>query len=118
MWECLAAAYGLVDSERLWYRTSDETLVTDNLLGKSRLETTLYSRNVGGELNFVLVTQVENYIDAVNEMEMLEFEAFLQKRFGVGALDRNNFNFMDFMLSQDWDGTIILTKRSRIDGIE
>lgn len=43
LWKLLAAAYGLVDSGRLWYRTSDQALVTGHKLTRSRYEPTLYS---------------------------------------------------------------------------
>lgn len=57
----------------MWYLTSDETLVTDHNLTKSRFETTLYSKHVHGKLAFVLVTKVDIYIYAGNYTTMLEF---------------------------------------------
>lgn len=49
-----ATDYGLVRSGRLWYRTSDEALVTEHRLTKSRYDHTLYFRRTEGNLPFIL----------------------------------------------------------------
>lgn len=63
LWKLLAAAYGLVDSGRLWYQTGDNALVSGHNLTRSMFEHTLYyHRNDDGILSFVLVARVDNYI--------------------------------------------------------
>eukprot|EP00171_Calliarthron_tuberculosum_P021088 IDg21088t1 len=65
LWRLTAAAYGLVDSGRLWYMTSDTTLTEKFGLTKSKFEQTLYYRkDTEGDLVFALATQVDNYIHA------------------------------------------------------
>ncbi len=44
LWKLTAAAYGLADSGRLWYLTSDTALTDEHGLKKSKLEPTLYYR--------------------------------------------------------------------------
>lgn len=61
LWLLPAAAYGLVHSVRLWYRTSDHFLFTDHNLTKFRLETTGYYKHNNEKLDFLLATQVDNY---------------------------------------------------------
>lgn len=62
LWKLLAAAYGLVDRRHLWFRTSDNALVNDYILDKSRYEHTLYFKKQDDELFFILLAQVDNYI--------------------------------------------------------
>lgn len=55
MWLLLAAAYGLADSGRLWYRTNDDALVNIYNLTRSRYEPTVYFiKDAHGKLNFIL----------------------------------------------------------------
>lgn len=118
LWKLQAAAYGLVNSGRLWYRTSDYALVSEHKLTRSRYEPTLYYAQVDGILAFVLVAQVDNYIYAGMDAQMRSFESFLQNRFLVGALDRRCFSVMGCELNQNVDGTIILTQQSRLTDID
>lgn len=55
LWKLLAAAYGLVDSGRLWYRTSDQELVSAHNLIRSLYEPTMYYQQFGGKFAFILV---------------------------------------------------------------
>lgn len=68
LWKLLAAAYGLVDSGRLWYCSCEHALIDDNGLTKYNYEHTLYYRRKNdGALSFVLVAQVENCVYAGEE---------------------------------------------------
>lgn len=118
LWKLKAAAYGLVDSGRLWYRTSDHALVSEHKLTRSRYEPTLYYKRVNGELAFALVAQVDNYIYCGTEAEIRSFEDFLQQRFSVGALDRHEFAVMGCEITQDSTGTVRLTQRDRLHDID
>lgn len=63
LWKLLAPAYGLVDSSRLWYLTSNSALCDEYGLTRSKYESTLYfNHDERGNLNFVVVVQVDNYI--------------------------------------------------------
>lgn len=63
LWLLLAPSYGLADSGRMWYRTNDEALLNVNHLSRSKFEPTLYFRKSDcGDLNFLLVIQVDNYL--------------------------------------------------------
>lgn len=119
LWKLLASAYGLVESGRLWYRTSDGALVDEYGLTRSRYEHTLYYRKEeSGSLSFVLATQVDNYIYAGTQDEVSKFEKFLQKRFEIGTLDRHNFTVMGCEIGQTPAGTITLTQRARLEAID
>ena len=62
-WKITAAAYGLTESGRLWYLTSDSALMEVYGLRKSQYENTLYfEKNGQGYSKFNLVTLVDNYI--------------------------------------------------------
>lgn len=118
-WKLLAPAYGLTDSGRLWYRTSDQALITDHNLTRSRYEATLYYRHSDNhKLTFLLVAQVDNYIYAGDEREMTSFESFLQNRFRVGALDRASFDVMGCELTQSPDGSVTLRQSSRLADLD
>lgn len=117
LWKLKAAAYGLVDSGRLWYRTSDHSLLTDGHLTRSRFEPTLYFKGVIDMLAFVLVAQVDNYIYAGPKEELQSFEGFLPRRFRIGALDRKDFAVMGCEILQTAEGSIVLTQRSRSDDL-
>ena len=45
-----------------------------------------------GVLEFILVVQVDNYIYCVEKERTDEFEDFLQTKFTVGELERDNFS--------------------------
>ena len=119
LWELRAAAYGLVDSGRLWYRTSDSALISEHHLLRSKYEHTLYyKKDANQSLSFLLATQVDNYIYTGIEKEIKSFEKFLQHRFKVGTLERCNFNVMGTEINQTPSRTITLTQKARLDTID
>lgn len=119
LWELRAPAYGLVDSGRLWYRTSDSALITEYNLTKSRYEHTLYyKKNDTHTTTFILVAQVDNYIYAGTETEIYSFETFLQERFKIGTIEKGLLNVMGTEISQAKDGTISLTQSTKIQSID
>ena len=119
LWKLCAPAYGLVDSGRLWYRTSDCALISDYHLTRSRYEHTLYyKQDASHSLTFLLVTQVDNYIYTGTENEISSFESFLQDHFKVGTLEKTNLNVMGTEITQSPSGTITLTQSIRQNGID
>lgn len=62
LWKVLATEYGLVNSGRPWYRTSDQDIVSENHLTRSRFETTICFLHANGKWKFILVAQVDKYI--------------------------------------------------------
>jgi len=91
IWKLTKAAYGLADSGRLWYLTSDSAIVEKYGAIRSKLEPTLYySKDSAGQLAFVMVAQVDNYIYAGDPSHLEKFERFLRKEFDVGELDTAN----------------------------
>lgn len=118
LWKLQAAAYGLVDSGRLWYRTSDHALVTEYKLTRSCYEPKLYYKLFDEKLAFILVTQVDNYIYSGSETEVSSFEKFLQSRFNVGTLDRNQFRVLGCELEQQVNGTVVLSQKTRLNEID
>lgn len=109
MWQLLAAAYGLADSGRLWYRTNNDALVNAYHLTCSKYEPTLYyHKNASGNLDFVLVVQVDNYLYCGEELELSRFEDFLQGHFKMGSLELDAFPFLGCELVQMPDCTITI----------
>lgn len=87
-------------------------------LERSRYKPTLYFKRHEGNLVFILVAQVDNYVYAGIEAEIVSFEKFLQDRFRVGALDRGRFEVMGCEIDQSLNGTAILTQRACIEDLK
>lgn len=118
-WKLTAAAYGLTESGRLWYLTSDSALTEVYGLSKSKYENTLYfKKSSEGNLVFLLVTQVDNYIYCGLEQEITEFESFLRAEFDVGELDRKEFTVMGCEIVQDETKTIALTQQLKNEELD
>ena len=76
LWELLTTVYGFVDSERLLYLTSSSALGEKYVLTKSKLEPTLYfSKIIDGDLNLLLIVQLDNYIYSGEETCMASLKA-------------------------------------------
>jgi len=115
LWKLLAAAYGLVDSGRLWYLTSNAALCDLFGLVRSKYEPTLYfSRNKKSQLDFIVVVQVDNYIYAGTESRMADFEKFLRDCFEVGEISRNNFEFYGATVTRLENRTVIIDQNSKL----
>eukprot|EP00171_Calliarthron_tuberculosum_P023073 IDg23073t1 len=110
-WRLTAAAYGLCDSGRLWYLTSDAALRSGFGLTRSRLEPTMYyEKDSNGLLCFLLVAQVDNYVYAGNEGRMKRFERLLSAEFAIGELKRGSFGLYGCEISQDATMGITMTQ--------
>jgi len=114
-WQLLAAAYGLVDSGRLWYLTSNAALCNEYGLKRSAYESTLYyERNKDGNLELLVVVQVDNYIYTGCNNNMNRFEKFLRAAFEVGEIERNSFDIYGAHLSRNSDGTAVVSQLQRL----
>lgn len=92
LWQLTAAAYGLADSGRLWYLRSDNALTEIFGLTRSKYEPNLYYwKYLHGLLNFILVTQVDNYVYAGTHQGIEGFEALLQMEFDISEHKKSNF---------------------------
>ncbi len=119
LWKLTAAAYGLADSGRLWYLTSDSALREKFQLSKSKLENTLYFRKTpAGDLCFVLICQVDNYVYAGETKQIREFEKFLQSEFDVGELCHNSFMVYGSEFCQHSDKSVTLTQCKKLQELE
>lgn len=119
LWLLLAAAYGLADSGRLWYRTNDDALVNLYHLTCSKYEPTLcYHRDDHGKLDFILAVQVDNYLYSGTPKELTRFESFLQTHFKIGSLERTTFPVLGCELQQSHDHSIQITQQARASGID
>jgi len=111
IWKLTKAAYGLADSGRLWYLTSDSAIVEKFGAIRSKLEPTLYySKNNQGQLKFIMVAQVDNYIYAGDKSNLEKFEAFLHEEFDVGELERQSFNVFGCEINQAENYSITITQ--------
>jgi len=118
LWKLEAAAYGLTESGRLWYLTSDSSLTKKFGLIRSKYDPTLYySKNDSGMLDFLLVTQVDDYIYTGETAQVEDFEKFLRSEYDVGSLSHKTFNVMGAEVSQDDGFNIRLTIDSKLQTI-
>jgi len=118
IWKLTKAAYGLADSGRLWYLTSDSAIVEKYGAVRSKLEPTLYySKDSAGQLVFVMVAQVDNYIYAGDPSHLEKFESFLHKEFDVGELERQSFKVFGCEINQIEDRSITISQNSKISEV-
>lgn len=119
LWLLLAAAYGLDDNGRLWYRTNDDALSKIYKLARSKFEPTIYyHKDWNGNLDFVLVVQVDNYLDCGTNSELSRFENLLQSHFKIGMLERRTFPVLAFELTQADHNAIAVSQCTRAAGVD
>lgn len=119
LWRLDAAAYGLTDSGRLWYLTSDSELIDTHGLKRSKYDHTLYySHDADGNLDFVLAVQVDDYLYGGTSTRMEAFEAFLEKTFEVSKLARNNLSVMGCDITQRDDHSITLSQAKMLQDLD
>lgn len=70
------------------------------------------------KLCFLLLTQVENYINRGTDKEITSFENFLLKEFDIGELDRHDFTVMGTEITQIINKSIGLTQKMKLDAID
>lgn len=110
LWKLNAAAYGLTDSGRLWYLTSNGELVSKHGLKRSRYDYTLYqSTDERGKMDFLLAVQVDDYVYTGTDDRMKAFEAFLSSTFEVGTFARGSFSVMGCTITQKEDFSIVVS---------
>ena len=101
LWMLTAAAYGLRDSGRLWYLTSNTSLTDTYGLTRCKTENALYYKHDNNRnLKFLLVIQVDNYIYTGAPKEMQTFEEFLQNEFQVDELKQDSFSIFGSKLNK------------------
>ena len=119
LWQLTKAAYGLVDSPRLWFLTSEDSLIREFCLSKSKLEPTLYySKSDDNQLDFVLVVQVDNYIYSGTAQSIASFESFLNNKFHIGELKHKSFKLYGSEITQLDDGSITLTQNAKLSDLD
>lgn len=119
LWLLTAAAYGLTDSGRLWYLTSNHDLIHKHGLTRSRYDHTLYySTNTDGILDFVLVVQVDDYLYGGTPERMESFEGFLKDTFTVSKLARSNLSLMGCDITQHSDYSITLSQSKKMADLD
>lgn len=118
LWKLLSPAYGLVDSGRLWYLTSNAALCKEYGLTRSVYEPTLYfGRNKSENLSLLVVVQVDNYIYTGSNSEMSNFESFLRAAFDVGEISHNCFDIYGATLRRTDDGTVVVNQDQKLDNL-
>ncbi len=71
-----------------------------------------------GNLVFVLICQVDNYIYAGEPHEMFAFERFLQEEFDVGELRHNDFTVYGCEFVQHENKSVTLAQSKRLRDLE
>lgn len=118
-WSVTAAVYGLADSGRLWYITSDNVLTAPFRLKRSEFESTLYSKKqpTSQLLEFNSVSKVANYLYCDSPDATRSFKNFLQKIFGIGELGRHLFIAFGCEIGQIPDWFIVDTHFTKANSI-
>lgn len=119
IWLLLAAAYGLSNGSRLWYRTNDEALLGIHCLTRSKFEPTFYfKKSADNSLVFVLAVQVDNYLYTRTDVDISLFKTFLQDHFKIGSLERDSFPLLGCELTQHMDKSVTITQQARSSCID
>ena len=110
IWHLKRAAYGLAESGRLWWLTSDEAFKQFGAT-QSNVDLALYFIMEKEMLVFMAVAQVDNYI-YTGTKEMLEkFERHMESRFAVGECVRKKFRVYGCEVIQYQDKIVISQKK-------
>ena len=118
LWKLNAAAYGLTDSGRLWYLTSNNALIEEYGLSRSRLDYSFYfALDADERLCFALAVQVDDYIYCGTPSQMTRFEAFLREIFDVGKFIRRNLDVMGCSIRQNGEYEIVLSQSKMLDDL-
>lgn len=119
LWRLELPAYGLTDSGRLWYLTSDKELIKSFGLTRSPFDYTLYySADENGSLNFILAVQVDDYLYCGTLSRLDEFEKFLSERFDVGKFARHKLSLMGCEIWLDENYSIHLSQETMLSQID
>ena len=111
-WLLKRPAYGLVDSGRLWYLTSDKALISLGLTRCSNEHSTYYAMDETG-LAFLVVVQVDNYIYSGTTIWVEKFESFMKRRFHIGECLHGDFEVYGCRVSQTAD-KIVVSQKDRL----
>lgn len=116
LWRLTAAACGLASSSRLWYLTSNAA--PTNFFWSHSVHVWayfLFKRFARQERDFILVTQVINYLHYGSPDIMTLFEAFLPKEFDIGELNRHTFSALGSEIGRLSEGSITVTQMTNSD---
>ena len=114
----LALAYGLVESGRLWYLTSNSALCQKFGLRKSKFQPTLYYRKRHADtLQLLVLVQVDNYIYTGAEEQTKMFQTFLREQFDIGSVERDLFHVYGSEIEKIEDGSIMHTQQQKLNEI-
>lgn len=111
LWNLEATEYKLVESGRLWYLKSKQALIVSHGLKRSTYDHTLYYAHIAnGNLEFMLATQVDEYLYTGTEERMKALEQFLKASFEVTKLARSNRALMGCVITRSDDGSIKMSE--------
>lgn len=117
LWKLLVPAYGLTDSGRLWYLTSYEVLTKQFGFQQSKLDPSMYLRNMKDSM-LLLVVQVDDYLYAGPKELTSKFEEFLHKQFLIGSTECGTFSIMGIRFVQEETGKITLNAKEKLDQVQ
>lgn len=119
LWQLLAAAYGLTESGRLWYLTSNTALIHKHGLTRCKYDHTLYyAINDLGVLEFILAVQVDDYTYSGTPARMQAFEEFLRRTFEISKIARRSLSLMGCTITQDDDFSVTLSQESSLQALD
>lgn len=87
IWNFLVPPYGLTDSSRLWYLTSNEVLTRQYGLEKYKLDPSKYLRKRQSD-NLLLVIRVVDYLYVGDSRLASKLEKHFCKHFQIGSMER------------------------------
>lgn len=100
LWKWLVPAYGLTESDRLWYLTPYEAFTQDFELNRSRYDPSLYY-NIQEDETRVHVLQVDDFLQAATTEILSRFKSLLQAEFGIGSTESCKFDIIGAHLSEN-----------------
>jgi Reverse transcriptase (RNA-dependent DNA polymerase) len=114
LWLLIAAAYGLVDSDLLWYLTSSKAMQQFGL-SCSSLDLCTWTLKEGNNVCLIVLVQTDNYLYTGLSDHITRFEQFMSQKFKVGSTEHNSFKVNSMSITARDGGFIIDQNSKKVD---
>jgi hypothetical protein len=111
LWLLMTAAYGLVDSGRLWYLTSSKAMRQFSL-SCSSLDSCTWTLKGGNNVCLIVLVQTDNYLYTGLSGHISRFEQFMSQKFNVGSIEHDSFKAYGMSITAR-DGGFIVDQNSK-----
>jgi hypothetical protein len=114
LWLLMAAAYGLVDSGRLWYLTSSKALRQFGL-SCSSLDSCTWTLKKDNGICLIVLVQTDNYLYTGLPGHIARFEQFMSQKFKVGSIEHDVFKVYGMSITPHDGGFVIDQNDKKVD---